>query len=34
MNLQEVGWGMDWAILAQVRDRSRVVNVVINLRVS
>jgi nicotinamide riboside kinase len=34
MNLQEVGWGMDWIDVAQYRDRWRaLVNVVMNLRV-
>jgi hypothetical protein len=34
MDLQEVGWGMDWIKLAQDRDRGRVlVNAVMNLRV-
>jgi hypothetical protein len=35
MDLQEVGWeGMDWIVMAQDRDRWRVlVNVVMNLRV-
>jgi hypothetical protein len=34
MDLQEVGWGMDWIDKAQVRDVWRaVVNAVMNLRV-
>jgi hypothetical protein len=33
MDLQEVGWGMDWIELAQVRDRWRdLMNAVMNLR--
>jgi hypothetical protein len=34
MDLQEVGWGMDWIALALHRDRwPAVVNAVMNLRV-
>jgi hypothetical protein len=34
MDLQDVGWGMDWIKLAQDRDRWRaVLNAVMNLRV-
>jgi hypothetical protein len=34
MDLQEVGWGMDWIELAQGRNRwGAVVNAVLNLRV-
>jgi hypothetical protein len=34
MDLQEVGWGMDWVELAQDRDRWRtLMNVGMNLRV-
>jgi hypothetical protein len=34
MDLQDMGWGMDWIELAQDRDRWRVlVNAVVNLRV-
>jgi hypothetical protein len=34
MDLQEVGWGMDWIELAEDRDRLQaVVNAVMNLRV-
>jgi hypothetical protein len=33
MDIQDVGWGMDWIELAQGRDRWRaVVNAVMNLR--
>jgi hypothetical protein len=33
MDLQEVGWGMDWIVPAQDRNRWRaVVNAVMNLR--
>jgi hypothetical protein len=35
IELQEVGWGVDWIDLAQDRDRWRVVvNAVMNLRVT
>jgi hypothetical protein len=35
MDLQEVGWGMDWIKLAQDRDRWRIlVNAVMNLLVT
>jgi hypothetical protein len=35
MDLQEVGWGMDWIDLAEDRDRWRdVANAVMNLRVT
>jgi len=35
MELQEVGWGLDWIDLAQNRNRWRaVMNVVMNLRVT
>ena len=35
MDLQQVGWGMDWIDLAQDRDRWRVlVYAVMNLRVA
>jgi len=35
MDLQEIGWSMDWIDLAQDRDRLRaVVNAVMNLRVT
>jgi hypothetical protein len=34
MDLQDVGWGMDWIELAQDRDRwGAVVNAVMNLRI-
>jgi hypothetical protein len=34
VDLQDVGWGMDWIELAKVRDRWRsLVNAVMNLRV-
>jgi hypothetical protein len=34
MDLQDVGWGMDWIELSEDRDRWRgVVNAVVNLRV-
>jgi hypothetical protein len=34
MDIQEVGWGMDWIALAQDRERWRaVVNAIMNLRV-
>jgi hypothetical protein len=34
MDLQEVGWGMDWIDLAQYRDTwNALVNAVVNLRV-
>jgi hypothetical protein len=35
IDLQEMGWGMDWIDVAQDNDRRRaLVNVVMNLRVS
>jgi hypothetical protein len=35
MDIQDVGWGMDWIELARDRDRWRaLVNAVMNLRVS
>jgi hypothetical protein len=35
MDLQEVGWGMDWINLAQDRDRwLAIVNAAMNLRVT
>jgi hypothetical protein len=35
MDLQEVGWGLDWIELAEDRDRWwALVNAVMNLRVS
>jgi hypothetical protein len=34
MNLQEVGWGMEWIDLAQDKDRwHELVNAVMNIRV-
>jgi hypothetical protein len=34
MDLEEVGWGMDWIALAQDRDRwQALVNAVMNLRI-
>jgi hypothetical protein len=32
MDLQELGWGMNWIELAQDTDRWAVVNAVMNLR--
>jgi hypothetical protein len=35
IDVQEVGWGMDWIYLALERDRWRaIVNLVMNVRVS
>jgi hypothetical protein len=33
MDLQEVGWGMDWIEVANDREVAELVNAVINLRV-
>jgi len=33
MDLQEVGWGVEWIDLAEGRERADVSNAVINLRV-